>query len=303
MPQPHRRLCMHSLSRRTLFLLAVIVLTGCKLGVITGEGGGVITLSGNHFCSTASSTASYCVIEISDTSFAETFTAVPDEGYEFVRWQGGTDFLCGNSTDPSCTVSIAGNAFAAVIVGSYAVNYIMPIFKDVGIDTDGDGVINRIDPDDDNDGILDEDDPCPLALLCGTAGVIEQLAVTECSTGGERLYQSFTATETGTVGELGLAIDGGLGSLWLYVHQGSDGTGPVIYDDYSVRTGDATIIRPITHSGFDVVEGQVYTLEFWAGVGSWSFCGDSTNPYPDGAAFDGTLPAGWDLGMSIEINY
>jgi hypothetical protein len=45
----------------------------------------------------------------------------------------------------------------------------MPIFKDVGIDTDGDGVRNELDEDDDNDGIFDIDDLCPLNpnLNCG----------------------------------------------------------------------------------------------------------------------------------------
>ena len=38
----------------------------------------------------------------------------------------------------------------------------MPIFKDVGIDTDNDGERNELDEDDDNDGIFDVDDACPL---------------------------------------------------------------------------------------------------------------------------------------------
>ena len=40
----------------------------------------------------------------------------------------------------------------------------MPIYKDVGIDTDGDGVRNALDPDDDNDGVLDTDDAFPLII-------------------------------------------------------------------------------------------------------------------------------------------
>lgn len=282
-----------------LLIFVVILFSGCKLALIGGEGGAISSQSGDHYCGTAR----YCVIEITDASFVETYIAVPGEGYEFVRWQGGSDFLCGDSTNPSCTVSIAGNPLAAVIVGTYAVNYIMPVYNDVGIDTDNDGLANRVDPDDDNDGILDGDDPCPLALLCGTANVIEQLSVAECSTGGDSLYQTFIATETGTIGELQFSIDAGLGSLWLNVYEGSDETGPVIYSDYSVRTGSAATLQPLTHGTINVDQGQTYTLEFGAGIGSWSFCGASTNPYAGGTAFDGTLPAGWDLGFSIEIVY
>lgn len=55
---------------------------------------------------------------------------------------------------------------AAQKIASDQVDHLMPIFKWVGIDSDGDGVPNRFD---DNDGVLDEDDACPLnpAPNCG----------------------------------------------------------------------------------------------------------------------------------------
>ncbi|MFT4518737.1 MAG: hypothetical protein ACI9JM_001122 [Halioglobus sp.] len=51
------------------------------------------------------------------------------------------------------------------------------------------------------------------------------------------------------------------------------------------------------------MQGQLYTLEFWSGIGTWSFCGSAANPYAGGDAFDATLPARWDLGFSIEITH
>ena len=47
-------------------------------------------------------------------------------------------------------------------IGLFATGHIMPIYKDVGIDTDGDGIRNDLDEDDDNDGVLDSIDICPL---------------------------------------------------------------------------------------------------------------------------------------------
>jgi len=141
-----------------VFIAVASLLAGCKLAVIVGEGGKVLSQSGSRDCSDTS----YCINEITDTNFNETFTAVPKEGYEFVKWQGGWGFRCGDSTNPTCTVLLSGHAFAAAITASYEVGYIMPVFKDVGVDTDGDGDVNRVDEDDDNDGILDAYDPCPL---------------------------------------------------------------------------------------------------------------------------------------------
>lgn len=50
-----------------------------------------------------------------------------------------------------------------------------------GKDTDGDGIIDELDPDDDNDGVDDADDPAPLDP--GTCGDIDQDTCDDCTVG------------------------------------------------------------------------------------------------------------------------
>lgn len=133
-------------------------LTGCKLAIIVGEGGEVTSLSGNNDCAGPN----YCIVDITNENFSETFTAIAEPGYEFVKWQDGDGFQCANSTSTSCTVTINGNQYAAAIVASFETGSIRPVFFNVGIDTDGDGLRNSIDDDDDNDGVLDIHDLDPL---------------------------------------------------------------------------------------------------------------------------------------------
>lgn len=154
-------------------LLAVglaVALSGCKFGVMVPAGGEVTSLSGSRDCD-GRSTGEFCTFEITTDMlpFSETFTAHPKPGYAFVRWQGGDEFLCPDSTAPTCAVTLDSSPLAQAIVGTYGMYYIMPVFKDVGFDPDGDGIRNELDEDDDNDGLLDEDDPCPLNpdLDCG----------------------------------------------------------------------------------------------------------------------------------------
>jgi len=134
------------------------LVTGCKLITVVVEGGDVESPAGITFCAEGNN----CSILISDPNFSQSFVAVPKPGYEFVKWQAGDFFVCGDSTDPMCTVTLNGNNLANATVASYLVAYAMPIWKDVGIDTDGDGIRNEEDEDDDNDGYLDPNDTCPL---------------------------------------------------------------------------------------------------------------------------------------------
>lgn len=137
---------------KILTILSVtIMVTGCKIAVIVGEGGNVTSSSGTRDCASTK----YCINEITDANYTETFTVTDNPGFQFVRWQGGTDFQCGGSTSRTCTVKTNG-------MTQYGTYYLMPIFLDVGFDTDGDGQFDRADADDDNDGVLDVDDNCDL---------------------------------------------------------------------------------------------------------------------------------------------
>lgn len=70
----------------------------------------------------------------------------------YFRQQKSAGFHCGDSVDPVCTVYIPDNAVGRTLVASFETGYLMPVFRYLGIDTDGDGVVDPQDADDDNDG-------------------------------------------------------------------------------------------------------------------------------------------------------
>lgn len=110
-----------------IVLVVSIVLAGCKLDVVVGEGGMVQSTSKTRDCATASN----CTFEVTDTSFTETFTAVALPGYKFERWQKGPEYLCFKTTDPTCKLS--NTAYKDVpemkaMIASDAVYKIAPVF-------------------------------------------------------------------------------------------------------------------------------------------------------------------------------
>lgn len=117
--------------------LTLFLLSGCKLAVMVVEGGEVQSLaSGTCVPPVPGVTGTVCIHEVADTTYTESFTAVPDTGWEFVKWNSGDDFLCKNSTNPTCVVDntlVAGLAAAEAIVASDKAYYIMPVFIEVGL--------------------------------------------------------------------------------------------------------------------------------------------------------------------------
>jgi hypothetical protein len=126
------------ISKVLIFVAVTGLVASCKLAVILVEGGEVQSI-GSGTCITSPTvpqTGTVCIHEVADTTYSETFTAVPDTGWEFVKWNTGGGFLCPDSTDPTCVVSnvlLAGNSVAEAIVASDAAYYIMPIFAESGL--------------------------------------------------------------------------------------------------------------------------------------------------------------------------
>jgi hypothetical protein len=118
---------MNQKSKFLLLMSIAALMTGCKLAVFVLEGGEVQ--------SDASGTcvgSSICVVDVSDPNFSETFTAVPDTGWYFQKWNAGDRLFCGGSTNPTCTLSFQGyeeSKEVADIVASSEMFYLMPIFK------------------------------------------------------------------------------------------------------------------------------------------------------------------------------
>ena len=119
-----------------LLLVCVVSLAvGCKLAVIVVEGGKVQSgASGTCQPAVPGVTGSVCIHQVVDTNYSETFEAVPDTGWAFVRWNSGGDFMCQDRIDPVCTISnagTAGNASIEAVVASDYTFYIMPVFTEV----------------------------------------------------------------------------------------------------------------------------------------------------------------------------
>jgi len=80
--------------RLTLLVLILGTLQGCKIVQEISGGGHIKSFSGTANCYNA------CVINVTG-NFLETFTAVPDSGYEFTGW---SDYCKDESA--ACTITI-----------------------------------------------------------------------------------------------------------------------------------------------------------------------------------------------------
>jgi uncharacterized repeat protein (TIGR02543 family) len=97
---------------------------GCRIGASVFEGGDVISESGTRHCFEGGT----CEFTVEGTLFTETFTAIPRTGFEFTKWRGGDGFLCADSTDPVCTVSMPSGTLGNAIVALDDMSYLMPEF-------------------------------------------------------------------------------------------------------------------------------------------------------------------------------
>jgi hypothetical protein len=122
----------NSVFRFFLLGCAVSLIVGCKVAVIVVEGGEVQSI-GAVTCLEGT----ICMVEVNDTNFSASFTAVPNPGWHFVKWNKGWGLLCGDSTNPTCvvsTVGTAGNTSIEAIIASDKTFSIMPVFE-IGLDT------------------------------------------------------------------------------------------------------------------------------------------------------------------------
>ena len=304
------------MQKSLLIALSLLTLSGCKLGVIVTEGGDVESASDIRDCAAGT----VCEFEINDTNFTDAFTAVPKDGYQFVKWRGGSDFFCADQVNPTCALSNvggAGNATIEAVVASFQLFLIMPVFEFVGIDTDEDGIFDHLDPDDDDDGIPDGDDPCPLNPdpLCGPAAVVEQLLSDACWTVnadvGNAVAQSFIAPASGTISEITLAVQSDAADANLVISEG-DINGSVVFFQAlggpPINNSTAAMTPFTLNTPLAVSKDQLYTVAVTDSGGfGLRFCGTSTNPYADGNAyqmelFSTTAYPSDDAAFSITIN-
>jgi hypothetical protein len=113
---------------KAIFILSLTAFSaGCKLAVIVVEGGEVQSTSSGTCVANA-----ICIVDVTDPNFSETFTAIPGDGWYFMKWNSGDGFFCRGSTDPECTLSFEGHEETEAvqeIVKSSETFYMMPVFK------------------------------------------------------------------------------------------------------------------------------------------------------------------------------
>lgn len=150
--------------RLCLWAFIAIAVSGCKLDVMVPPGGTVASASDARNCD-GSTGGNYCTFDLTtaELPFIESFSASAMPGYRFVKWQKAAGFACGDSTDATCIIAISDNSLGRTLLAGFGTRYLMPVFEYLGIDTDGDGILDLRDADDDNDGIEDSEDSCPLS--------------------------------------------------------------------------------------------------------------------------------------------
>lgn len=122
--------------KRILLCGFILVLASCRIVQTNDGGGSILSSSGAYDCSSAS-----CEIALSG-DFDDTFTAVPDEGFEFSGWSA---HCVGFGSQP-CEVSIAwlGEAFPALAALAFDIEIVAHFTADNAKrtwyrDVDGDG--------------------------------------------------------------------------------------------------------------------------------------------------------------------
>lgn len=85
-----------AIGKTALLSLSVLALASCRLVISTDEGGTISSASGQADCDRAS-----CIVAITE-EVTETFTAVPADGYRFLRWGG----LCTRSPTAVCEATV-----------------------------------------------------------------------------------------------------------------------------------------------------------------------------------------------------
>ncbi len=106
--------------------LAALALSACKIEIEMPEKGG--TVRSENYVAEAGETV---VIDVTDTSFDQTFVVEPAPGYEFVGWRRAKNHFCGNSTAPCSLATTQGfeEGLTAAILASDRVFFIAPQFQ------------------------------------------------------------------------------------------------------------------------------------------------------------------------------
>lgn len=95
-----------TISRLIVSIVVLFTVQGCKIIQTVPEGGSIVSRTGMHDCASGAT----CEIDVvNGEAFSDTFTAVPDAGYEFVGWKQEDRFLCGGIVAPCALENVPGS--------------------------------------------------------------------------------------------------------------------------------------------------------------------------------------------------
>jgi hypothetical protein len=117
------------ITRLFTFAFLAVFLTACRIDTTVPVGGKVVNESGQDYCLQGES----CTTEVSDTSYEEVFTAVPDNGYAFSHWREQEGGFCGGRITPCelSTVAFEGNTGLMAVLESDRIFYLDPVFETI----------------------------------------------------------------------------------------------------------------------------------------------------------------------------
>lgn len=129
-------------NKLTLALLAATLLVagGCKTRISVPEGGRVITESGSVTCQAGE----VCEVEVTDTTYDETFIAQAADGFEFSSWRRRNRGFCGGNTGPCrlFTSGFVGNPALLAFLSGDEVFFLEPVFTATGGGDFGSGALS-----------------------------------------------------------------------------------------------------------------------------------------------------------------
>jgi len=222
--------CISVVAKRICPSLMVILLASCRLVISTDETGGILSASGSLDCDQP--TCEFVIEERAN----ETFTALPADGYRFVRWRG----LCANSPIDTCQLVMAPlpeqlSQFSGDVELSAefeSVDTVRPWYRD------GDG---------DHYGAPNE------SILAARRPQGFAVTGTDCNDGDKKVHPRAREREDGVDNNCNGAIDEGFVDALYFIDEDQDGFGNSAISKTARRAPRGYVANDLDCDDFDAL--------------------------------------------------